>query len=41
MSRLIVRLLVGLVGALAVLLALRIWIAPAQVAENLGRKSVV
>ncbi len=36
MPRLIVRILVGLVGALAVLLALRIWMAPAAVAENLG-----
>lgn len=36
MPRLIVRILVGLVGAAAVLLALRIWMAPAQVAENLG-----
>ena len=36
MPRLIVRLLVGLVGAAAVLLALRIWVAPTLVAENLG-----
>jgi hypothetical protein len=36
MPQLIVRILVGLIGALAVLLALRIWIAPAAVGEMLG-----
>lgn len=36
MPQLTVRILVGVVGALAVLLALRIWIAPAAVGETLG-----
>jgi hypothetical protein len=36
MPQLIVRILVGVVGALAVLLALRIWIDPAAVGETLG-----
>jgi hypothetical protein len=36
MPRLIVRILVGLVGVLAVLVALRMWMAPVALAENLG-----